>query len=195
MSEYKHGNWFCKPASQTEAREIIERAEESGAANRRGWSGNGTAYRCYGVKNGLVFYGSKREWVDATEYTIEQLREKFPLPGKLTNTGWEGESQPPVGWYGECSPDEIKWYECMVLPDGFIAYSYTLYEKKYWGVDEIDGLIFRPICGERNRWIESAAVSAHKDAVLTPEQCSYAASVIYDAIKSGDLKAPEVDND
>lgn len=32
MSEYKHGNWFCKPANEAEAKEIMDRAVASGAA-------------------------------------------------------------------------------------------------------------------------------------------------------------------
>ena len=42
MSEYKHGDWYCVPANEEEAREIIERAVASGADNRDSdWEYNG----------------------------------------------------------------------------------------------------------------------------------------------------------
>lgn len=82
MNNYKHGNWYCKPVNEAEAREIIERALESGAKNPRGWKGTDGANQAYGVFHGFVSFDFEFAWVDSTEYTIEQVRELFPLPGE-----------------------------------------------------------------------------------------------------------------
>lgn len=179
MSNYKHGNWYCKPANEAEAKEIVERAVACGAKNSARLVYDGHSY---GVHKGIVGV-----YEDGTEYTIDELREKFPLPGEQ-QTGWNVEGLPPVGWHGECSSDKSDWYECVVLRDGFIAHSDTQLGKEFWRVDSIDGLSFRPLSSERERWVEQALNVLQKDPCAMPAQLM---GMIYDAIKSGDLKAPD----
>src|SRR5690606_17913726 len=81
MSDYKHGNWYCRPANKAEAREIVERAVARGAKNACRWRGN-SINRPYGVIRGRLEFDT---W-QGTEYTIEQVREMFPLPGEREDT-------------------------------------------------------------------------------------------------------------
>ena len=170
MSEYKHGNWYCKPTTKSEAKEIIERALESGARKDETvgpllWS----AYGAWGVYNGRTFTQSVDFYNDqrATEYTIEQVRELFPLPGEHTEQGWNGEGLPPVGtvceaWHKGSAQGivEVRYAgDCMVLWNVKLKHEQCSAAKDY---------SFR-LSGWRAQWIESAAVFSHKDAVLTPE--------------------------
>lgn len=81
---YEHGNWFCKPANEAEAREIIERAVASGAKNRYDLEGDQLNSRYYGVYGGILTLKHRVYWTDAigTEYTMQQVRQKFLLPGE-----------------------------------------------------------------------------------------------------------------
>lgn len=194
MNSYKHGNWYCKPASKEEAREIIERAVQSGADNPAKWTGDETAYQfyCYGVKNGLVLYGSEREWVVAIKYTIEQVREKFPLPGEKRQ--WNGEGLPPVDCDHEFSANGVHWEERTILFKDDI--SFLTASKKFpasrwhYKVNDLD-LKFRPLRNERDRWVEAAQTYFNKErGEVCPSELALIG--IYDALKSGDLKAPEV---
>lgn len=190
MSNYKHGNWYCKPANESEAREIVERAGASGARlyeTLGNWDWND--YGAWGVCFGRT-HTQKADFyieIDAIEYTITQVRQKFPLPGEQ-QTGWNVEGLPPVGWHGECSSDKSDWYECVVLRDGFIAHSDTQIGKEFWRVDSIDGLSFRPLSSEREQWVEQALNVLQKDPCAMPAQLM---GMIYDAIKSGTLPVPE----
>lgn len=157
------------------------------------WDGEGFEVRSLG--RGLVFLNKEDAianakamlGIDAIEYTITQVRQKFPLPGEQ-QTGWNVEGLPPVGWHGECSSDKSDWYECVVLRDGFIAHSDTQLGKEFWRVDSIDGLSFRPLSSERERWVEQALNVLQKDPCAMPAQLM---GMIYDAIKSGTLPVPE----
>ncbi len=99
MSNYKHGNWYCKPANESEAREIVERAVASGARlyeTLGNWDWND--YGAWGVCFGRT-HTQKADFyieIDAIEYTITQVRQKFPLPGEQT-TEWDGEGFPSDG--------------------------------------------------------------------------------------------------
>lgn len=101
---YKHGNWYCKPASEEEAREIIERAVASGAERNETvgltfvYEYKWCRFDAWGVSNGKTYTGDifdRGPFGHATEYTIEQVRDKFLLPGE------QGEAEqkwiPPVG--------------------------------------------------------------------------------------------------
>ena len=188
---YKHGDWFCKPASEAEAREIIERAVASGAVNTMQYNGNTPRCDFYGVRNGVVHatdsgYGPECKPEYGPEYTIAELRQKFPLPGEQQQ--WNGEGLPPVGWHGECSSDKHGWFECVVLPDGFIAYTAN---DKWWQVDDGNGvaLEFRPLRTERERFVIAAQKYFNEEC---SEVCPAESTLlgIYDALKSGELKAP-----
>ena len=86
---YKHGDWYCKPANEAEAKEVIERAVVSGAKlhefvhhsedfhdNGYGWN----MYPHWGVYNGHTHTTDAAAFDAVTVYTIMQVRELFPLP-------------------------------------------------------------------------------------------------------------------
>ena len=113
---YKHGDWFCKPASEAEAREIIERALANGAAANETlevWPWD--MCEAWGVYNGYTYTQSLGFYRDRgfTEYTIEQVREKFPMPGEQQQ--WNGEGLPPVGVECEMKSGECRFYMCVIL--------------------------------------------------------------------------------
>lgn len=184
---YKHGNWHCKPASEEEAREIVERAMASGAIHTHAWKGSATRFQ-YGVINGRVEYGE----LDGTEYTIEELREKFPLPGDKVKDSWDDKGLPPIGGECEYSITGSKYKTCTFV--GINSRKSIVIENESGELLTYHShqIKFRPLHSKREQWIEAAAVFAHKDAVLTPEQSKHAAGAIYEALKSGDLKAPKV---
>lgn len=89
MSGYKHGNWYCKPANEAEAKEIIARALVSGASHTDR-IGKNTCYpnvyewdyfQYWGVFGGYTCGNSDSFFKDyaGVEYTIAQVREKFPI--------------------------------------------------------------------------------------------------------------------
>ena len=176
MSNYKHGNWYCKPANEAEALEIVERAVASGAKNKAGWKGNSTR-NTYGVINGRVDFGV----LDGTEYTITQLRNKFPLPGEWV-TEWDGEWLPPVGTVCEAIYDKV-WHRCEIL-----KYKVNNLGKTVAACDFIFDLawsaVFRPLRTERDQWVAEAQKHC-------TEFSSNQLGKLYDALKSGTLKAPE----
>jgi hypothetical protein len=207
MSNYKHGNWYCKPANETEAREIFQRALESGAEKDEtlknySWD----EYGAWGVRNGLThtqrmdFY----RYEDAIEYTIEQVRELFLLPSEQANKGWNGEGSPQVGQRVEINTGNFGSYRRKNGETGRVLSVSTNSRDLTIAMIEIDGAggecdavlvrCLRPIPSERERWVESAlevycpsTVGDEWDATI---DCLGA---VYDAIKSGDLKAPEAE--
>lgn len=188
---YQYGNWFCKPANEAEAREIIERSVASGASNEVGLSGSGKNYYCYGVNRGVVFYGSEAEWVVGTEYSIEQVRELFPLPGEHTEQGWNGEGLPPIGVECEIEYNVNCWRPLIIIAEGkhtyFVRYT-DLQDEDL--LQKTGRLVFRPLRTERDQWVDAA----HKIANDNSGSATFRAiGAVYDAIKSGDLKAPEVE--
>ncbi len=181
---YKHGNWFCKPADEAEAKEIIERAVASGAEDKYRWDPD---IEKFGVVGGIV------EWCDNctdTEYTIEQVREKFPLPGELVEQEWSGEGLPPVGVEFEFSQNGISWAErVMLFNDGITC---LMASKKHPGnrghyKSDDPSLLFRPIRSERELWVEDCCKNSQIADCLN---FTKVAGAIYDAIRAGDLKAP-----
>lgn len=186
MSNYKHSNWYCKPANEAEAREVIERAVASGADNPRGWRGTDWANQAYGVLHGFVSFDFKFAWVDSTEYTIEQVRELFPMPGERE---WDGEGLPPVGVEFEFSQNGLSWAErVMLFNDGVtcLMSSKKYPTNRYHYKSDDPFLLFRPIRSERDRWVEQA-LEHESDTVKDMLES------IYDALKSGTLPAPEVE--
>ncbi len=200
MNSYKHGNWYCKPANEAETKEIIKRAVSSGAKRDETlkdywWS----TYGAWGVYDGRTFTQRVNYYRDqnAAEYTIEQVREKFPLPGEQA-TEWNGEGLPPVGQRVEINMGNFHSDRRKDGEAGRVLSVSTNSNGRIMAmieIDETDGECdaiavdcLRPIRSERERWVESAVnmPSAHQ---WTAEAF---AGVIYDAIKSGTLKAPEV---
>lgn len=159
MSNYKHGDWYCKPESEAEAREIIERAVASGACSvetvglARDYEYALSSFEAWGVNNGITYIGDIRAdgaFQHATEYTIDQVREKFPLPGEHTEQYWNGEGLPPVGTRCEVIVGSY-WYECDVIGwfDGAVWVKSD--RGDYW-TSHIEAS-FRPIQTDRERWI------------------------------------------
>ena len=180
MSNYEHGNWYCKPADEAEAKEIIERAVASGARNDYGR--NGSSCRIpYGVAYGCVDCGV----TEGTEYTIEQVREKFPLPGEQTK--WNGEGLPPIGTIcaSKCPSGMTVVGEILKHhSDGVCALFLSDDEFTVFWQKE-----FQPLRNERESWVEQALGVLQKDPCALPSQF---VGMIYDAIQSGELKMPEV---
>lgn len=192
MNNYKHGDWYCKHANEAEAHEIIERAVASGAKNAGGWEGTSITY-FYGVFNGYVSCNDPDDSRNGTQYTIEQVREKFPLPSEREAAQWDGKGLPPVG--AECEYyDALKrmWIYAFI-----VAYDIGS-DDAIWRRDKEGGQLyygsrveFRPIRSERERWVED--VNANYTSGAHPSTVKEIAGYIFDAIKSGALKAPSSD--
>lgn len=189
---YKHGDWYCKPANEEEAREIIERAVASGAERYEDvGAGAGREYRwnlrsTWGVYNGHTCTSVPENDTDvlngAAEYTIQQVRELFPLPGECAQ--WKGPQDgfPPVGMVCEAIYDKA-WHRCEILKhkvndSGMKVAACDFGFMLAWSAD------FRPIRSERERWVSEAQKHC-------TEFGSNQLGNLYDALKSGDLKAPE----
>ena len=189
MIEYKHGNWFCKPANEAEAKEIMDRAVASGAEMHTRWSPDDKAF---GVFEGYV------SWDDeiGKRYTIEELRKKFTLPC---------ESVEPEAWSPKAGDHvEIDMRDFIsdrretgetatVLSISVNSNGNTVAMIEIDGrngeCDAVNVMVLRPLRTEREKWID-AAVKIHSAHQWTAE--SFAES-LYDAIKSGALKAPEAE--
>lgn len=188
MSDYLYGDWYCKPANEAEAKEIIERAMASGANNRHNYCRNSTNYP-YGVVNGRIDFGTWK----GTRYTIEQVREKFPLPGERVEVeqGWSGEGLPPVDTVCEFRKNPDEWVKGVVFGhrhcnNGDVQVFIDLIHSFDWSGDLSR---FRPIRSERERWVEDVNTGYTSGAIIP--SVKDIAGFIFDALKSGDLKAPE----
>lgn len=168
MSEYRYGSWYCKPANEAEAKEIVERAIASGARNYASWAYDA---RCYGVLDGVV-----GTYDSGIEYTIKQVRKLFPLPDEQSH------SIPLPGriYYRKNG----KWYPSTAYGQ---VVDHTIARTEGNGNDEYADEDVRPIRSEWERWVEQALEHfCDDDGAETMER-------IYDAFKSGDLKAPGVE--
>lgn len=187
MNEYKHGDWYCKPANEAEAREIIERAVASGAENIHGFRGNSSRIT-YGVPDGII----KGEAYKGDEYTMQKVRELFPLPGEQ-----QEQFKPVAGLVCEVVRNG---YVLSEHGEGFLGVPVTIHAvftnangtgMAAVGFEDGDCACFRlnmlrPIRSERERWVESV------EAATRIIGATNAIGLIYDALKSGALKAPEV---
>lgn len=193
---YKHGNWYCKPANEEEAKEIVERAVASGAERYETVIGNfQTDYEneyewndcdAWGVIDGRTWTGDTSphgSFKHATEYTITRVRELFPLPGEQ-QTGWNGEGLPPVGAVCE-GIYRGTWLQCEVLKHK-VNMSGTKVAACDFGIDLAWSGRFRKLRTERERWVSEAQKHC-------TEFGSNQLGKLYDALKSGELKAPEVE--
>lgn len=199
MSNYKYGYWYCKPANEEEAEEIIERALVSGAIRSEttvlfGWD----SYDAWGVMSGYTCTETEISYrhAGATEYTIEELRQKFPLPSEKTNIEWNGEGLPPVGtvcehWWGGVYDDDVE----------IVQYRRNGNHVVFWRINkdcvdgaEIPTAEFRPLRTERERWVGAACAVFHGRCMhdYSGQHFVEAMGAVYDAIKSGKIKAPEV---
>lgn len=207
MTKYKHGNWYCKHANEAEAREIIERAVDSGATNKGGWKGTAVTY-FYGVFDGYVYGCAPEKYINGNQYTIEQVREKFPLLSELQMSvgphfeheqkevvrsdvkvsiggnpdNWDGKGLPPVGTVCEALHTG-GWYKCEILKhnttnvgvkSAACDFGFTL----AWSTN------FRPLRSDREVWVSEAQKHC-------TEFGGNQLGNLFDALKSGDLKAPQ----
>jgi hypothetical protein len=178
MSNYKHGDWYVKPANKAEAKEIIERAVASGAYNKYEYVGDSEI--TYGVFSGLVACDQS----DGKAYTMSDIRRLFPLPGERADT---------ANWCHTGAEVEVrmngKWYPATICGqhgDYIIARAYG-----YW-YDEYTDEDVRPLRSDRERWVEEVL---KLDCCPTEGMLSRSdfTGAIYDALKSGAIKAPEVE--
>lgn len=179
---YKYGDWYCKPANKTEAEEIVARAVASGAVDRnRNWA---FTARFYGVYNGVV-----KTYSVGTKYTIGQLREMFPLPCEQSKE-WDGEGLPLAGTvcYIQLAFNDMGKCEITYMGDGVYCYRQLSTKREYTG--SVYDTVFRRIRSERDMWIEDALNILQRDPASMPAQFM---GMLYDALRSGDLKAPEVE--
>lgn len=176
---YKHGDWYVKPANEAEAREIVERAVASGAYNKYLFAGGGMEYWCYGVRHGLVFYGSEDEWVDATQHTIAKVRELFPLPCDHK----QAKQKYPIGSTVEVRMNGA-WHPATVYGQ---ASDYIIARADGYWYDEYTDEYVRPLRSDRDRWVAEAEVAARTVGATN------VIGAVYDALKSGTIKAPEVE--
>ena len=189
-------NWYCKPASKDEAIEIVERAVANGAVAEEvvyNMSMGAYEYHWNSFKYWGVFRGKTmtHEWgySASKQLTIQQVREQFPFPNEVKAMSdkkeWQGmqDGLPPVGdWV--MSPGGAK-----VFYVGTSSIGGHVFELDGGGLtvfDSVDG--FSKIPNERDKWIEYVT-GLVKPGAQTDESL---AGEIYDAIKSGSLKAPEV---
>lgn len=219
MSNYKHGDWFCKPANEEEAKEIVELALVSGAElyeaiigqreydyeNDYEWDD----CHGWGVLDGMTHTGNLSKhgsFVNATEYTITEVREKFPLLGEQQKE-WNGDGFPPGGV--ECEAyiyaDTIgqgkikaKWVDgyagCKAIA-GNGGYG-CIFIQQNGAIHFVESEIhFRPIRTERGRFVEAASAVFHGACIndYSGRYFADAMGAVYDAIKSGTLKVPEVE--
>lgn len=205
MSNYKYGDWYCKPASEKEAKEIIERALVSGAIRSETtvlfhWD----SYDAWGVMSGRTCTETEISYrhAGATEYTIEELRQKFPLPSEKTNIEWNGEGLPPVGTVCDAKIPHRQsgelthlWVKVVVIAHHEIKgkiYSWVAAHDGFYPPGELE---FRPLRTERERWVGAACAVFHGRCMhdYSGQHFVEAMGAVYDAIKSGKIKAPEVE--
>ena len=188
MSNYEHTDWCCQPANKAEAQEIVERAIASGAkikdvvGSRKIDPYPWDYYPLWGVYHGETNTGIK-EWAEL--YTIAQLREIFPLPN-------EQKEEKPI-YTHEYKYSQGVYVECKVIASKADTFGKILIENEYGQYVLTPPSNLRPLKSKCDKWVEDAAVFAHKHAVLTSEQAKHAAYAIYKAITSGELKAPEIE--
>ena len=95
-------NWYCKPSSEQEAFEIVERAIANGVESKEVVGANNSSRddkyswnlcNGWGVIANRTFTLDVVDWEasDVIEYTIEQVREKFPLPADNRESGESSE--------------------------------------------------------------------------------------------------------
>lgn len=192
--QYPHGNWYCKPNNKNETKEIIARAIASGAviADNLGWVWD--YYPAWGVFSGATNTGSFRS-SSCVKYTIDELRQKFPLPGEpafdeIKQKQWRGpeDGLPPIGTVCMVQHEKInnnKLTRVEILkhhPETNACAFFWIDAPKhqpnlFWSSK------FHPINTERQKWIDEAVVVS-----ATPEK---ELGKVYDAIKSGLLAIPK----
>src|SRR5690606_1562127 len=124
-----------------------------------------------------------------------QVRDMFPLPGEHTEQGCNGEGFPPVGWHGECTwGKKAVWHDCVVCPER-VAYKVVTGEWVVTKISSLEAVEFRPIRSERERWVEESSKVFHGACMhdYSGQHFALAMGAVYDALKSGDLKAPGVE--
>lgn len=134
----------------------------------------------WGVQNGGTNCYAPNSSV--TEYTVEELRQKFPLPGERVEAVEYTHEYSDFGIYKSCSvivsePDS----------DGFVV----VHDKHgcYRVVSE--GSV-RPLRTDREKFVENVRLGLNgcSDYLKYADEI---AGQIYDAIKSGAIKAPEAE--
>lgn len=86
---------------------------------------------------------------------INGVKQPLGNSEQLDNSWYEQGEFPPVGWHGQITwGAKVKWYECVILPNGRIARDTQNHD---WGIFEIDkhaDVQFRPIKSEREKFVD-----------------------------------------
>ena len=196
-------NWYCKPASEAEAIEIVRRAVANGVAVKEVVSGMGFCgcefawdiYSFWGVYDGKTMAHNAPDDV-GEQLTIQQVREQFPLPHEVNDMSdkkeWQGpqDGLPPSGTECEFNYAEGVWYKVFIVGKddcgNTVFTSDSFSELPYDSAENAN--LFRPLRTERERWADQAKLLSKP--YFSPRKF---AEVIYDALKSGSLKAPEAE--
>lgn len=189
-------NWYCKPASEAEAIEIVRRALANGAVEKDvvsvmaidGYKYKWDVFSFWGVHDGkTITFGATQS--AGERLNIQEVRKHFPLPHEvkvMSKKEWQGpqDGLPPVGdWV--MSPGGAKMFYVGTSSIG--GHVFELEGGGLTVVDSVDG--FSQIPNERDKWIDYVT-GLVKQGAQTDESL---AGEIYDALKSGALKAPEVE--
>lgn len=197
-------NWYCKPASEAEAVEIVRRAIANGAVVKE--VPLGFDFSCaefpwdycafWGVHDGNTF---THDVVgdDFKRLTIQQVREQFPRPNEVKAMSdkkeWQGmqDGFPPAEidievkkdgrWIGAMTVGKYyEWMVCAPFGGGFYGFS----------IDDM-----RPLRTDREKWVDAACAVFHGRCMhdYSGQHFDDAIGAVYDAIKSGTLKAPEAE--
>ena len=201
---YVHGNWYCKPSNEAEAKEIVERAIASGAMvdERPGDAKNHLHFSwnfcdAWGVLNGRTYTGDIGHYFEnCPEYTLTELRQKFLLPDEHVEEPkqWRGSKDglPPVGTVciGE-HEDVNNGNPCTVE---ILKHNKNGIGCVVFWIDAPNGKgnlfwcsRFFPLRTERDKWVEAATKMWNEHPDSSAKSFS---EVIYDAIQSGQLKTP-----
>ena len=191
-------NWYCKPASEAEAIEIVERAVANGVVAKSIPSGFDFScdefswdycgfWGAYGGKT--ITHGCTVLHEAGEQLTIQQVREQFPFPSEVKvmsdEKEWQGQ-QDGLPTYTHEFSDVGVHKKCTIVTDKTDSDGFILVEDafgKYHLVQKHDLMVIRT---ERDKWIEQAVIHATKEGYINEELAFFIARKIYDnMIKNG----------
>lgn len=98
---------------------------------------------------------------DIIEFTI--VDPSFPVVPGFELPWFEKGEYPPIGTLCEFSwAPKVNWYECVILPDNYIASKKSGNDWSVKHKSEFSDLFFRPIKSEKDKVIQAAASEFHK---------------------------------
>ena len=104
---------------------------------------------------------------------------------------WNGEGLPPVGTVCEVYNQDLtnaEWEACTIKYVGPFVVVYDSESCSDRCGNHCEGaVLFRPICTKRDKWIDKAAIEAHKEGLVTTSAAREIAGRIYDAGLAKDI--------